>query len=93
MELNILLEDVVPTLINIYKTEDILHHHLMVEFLGEPGVDAGLTKELFTIFWTSILQNPNYFKGYDIAFPHLPVHLLRKKRIFLPWVEFCATLY
>lgn len=73
--------NVVDTMFEFYKNEDLLSQQLHVEFLGEPGIDAGgLSKELFTIFWKTILENPDYFKGKDIALPHVPLHLIRKKK-------------
>ena len=51
-------ENIVQTMINAYKREEILEQRLQVTFAGEDGEDYdGLSKQIFTLFWSAMLEN------------------------------------
>ena len=77
-EIYVLRDTVLGDLLERYKDETITQDHLCVEFLGESGVDTGgLTKELFTCFWSKASRN--LLRGEHCLVPDLPLHRMRKE--------------
>ena len=64
--------------LELYGTADILSKSLKISFDGETGDDfGGLTKEMFTYFWSEAYKS--YFRGENCKVPFLPLYRFRKE--------------
>ena len=75
--LSVRRHNIVDDIIERYQQSGLEFRSIKVQFQGEQGDDlGGLTKDLFTNFWTEAFLR--YFKGESAMVPHLPLHQLRK---------------
>lgn len=79
MIVNITRKNCAYQVFELYNDATVVNKKLIVNFVGEVGVDGGgLTKEMFSLFFSTIENT--FFKGEECIVPYLPLNRVRKEK-------------